>query len=70
MASSNPHRTSAALFMLGAVALFAVMDAGLKSLSAHYPPLQVGALRGLASFPLVLIWALSTAPLQSLVRVH
>ncbi|SEL43693.1 EamA domain-containing membrane protein RarD [Pseudoxanthomonas sp. GM95] len=70
MTHAPPHRSSAALFMLGAVALFAMMDAGLKSLSAHYPPLQVGAIRGLASFPLVLVWALSTASVRSLVRVH
>ena len=35
--------------MLSAVALFALMDAGLKLLSPHYPPLQVATLRGAAS---------------------
>ena len=33
--------------MLVAVALFALMDARLKLLSAHYPPFQVAAMRGL-----------------------
>lgn len=56
--------------MLAAVALFAVMDTGLKVLSAHYPPLQVAALRGLSSLPLVLGWALLTVPLAALVRVR
>lgn len=56
--------------MLAAVALFAVMDTGLKVLSAHYPPLQVAALRGLSSLPLVLGWALLTVPVAALVRVR
>ena len=47
--------------MLVSVALFSLMDAGLKTLSAHYPPLQVAALRGASSLPLVLAWALWTA---------
>ena len=60
----------AALTMLAAVAVFSSMDAGLKLLSAHYPPFQVAALRGGASLPLVLAWALSTAGLRSLLRVR
>ncbi len=61
---------AAALLMIVAVALFAVMDAGLKLLSARYPPLQVAALRGLSSLPFVLAWALFTVPPRSLLRVH
>ena len=46
------------LWMLVAVALFGLMDAGLKLLAPHYPPLQVAALRGASALPLVLIaWA-------------
>ena len=56
--------------MLLAVALFALMDAGLKLLSPHYPPLQVAALRGLSSLPLVLGWVLWTASPGTLWRVH
>lgn len=53
--------------MLASVGLFALMDAGLKTLSAHYPPMQVAALRGASSLPLVLAWALATVgPLQLL----
>lgn len=44
------------LAMLAAVGLFSLMDAGLKLLSPHYPPLQVAALRGAASLPFVLLW--------------
>jgi drug/metabolite transporter (DMT)-like permease len=52
------HAWRATLFMLAAVGLFALMDAGLKLLTAHYPPLQVSALRGLASLPFVVAWIL------------
>ncbi|HQV71985.1 MAG: DMT family transporter [Dokdonella sp.] len=44
------------LFMLGAVATFSVMDVCLKLLTPHYPAVQVAALRGLTSLPLVLLW--------------
>ncbi len=56
--------------MLAAVGLFALMDAGLKLLSAHYPPLQVASLRGAASLPIVLAWTLSTIGARSLFRVR
>lgn len=58
----------AAIAMLVAVAMFALMDAGLKQLSAHYPPFQVAFLRAAASLPLVVPWALWTAPRGSLRR--
>ncbi len=58
------------LLMLAAVALFALMDAGLKTLSAHYPPFQVATLRGLSSLPIVLAWALWTAGPMALLRVR
>lgn len=65
------HLHSAAIvLMLLAVLLFALMDAGLKLLSAKYPPLQVAALRGLSSLPFVLAWALLTVPAGSLLRIH
>lgn len=66
----KPSPLSAIVMMLAAVALFALMDAGLKLLSPHYPPLQVAALRGLASLPLVLVWVLWTARPATLWRVH
>ncbi|HMB43083.1 MAG TPA: hypothetical protein VKM00_04285, partial [Luteimonas sp.] len=43
----------AVIVMLIAVGLFSVMDAGLKTLSPHYPAMQVAALRGLSSLPLI-----------------
>jgi drug/metabolite transporter (DMT)-like permease len=41
--------------MLVAVACFAVMDAQLKLLAAHYGPMQVAFLRGVTSLPFVLL---------------
>lgn len=41
--------------MLSAVAIFACMDALLKLLTAHYPPLQVSTLRGAASLPFIVL---------------
>jgi drug/metabolite transporter (DMT)-like permease len=70
MTAPRPSLASAVLLMLAAVFMFALMDAGLKLLSSHYPPLQVAALRGLSSLPLVTVWVLATVPARSLLRVH
>lgn len=56
--------------MLASVGLFSLMDAALKTLSAHYPPFQVAALRGLSSLPIVLAWALWTVGPMPLLRVR
>lgn len=56
--------------MLFAVGTLSVMDAGLKLLAPHYPPMQVAALRGLASWPLIAAWALLSVPPRSLLRVR
>ena len=69
MTTRHPNQ-AAILLMLAAVALFALMDAGLKLLAPHYPPLQVATLRGLSSLPFVLVWVLCTANVRSLLRVH
>jgi drug/metabolite transporter (DMT)-like permease len=45
--------TRGVLAMFVAVAAFSFMDALLKLFSAHYPPLQVSAIRALASLPFV-----------------
>ena len=67
-AAASPRR--AALIMLLAVATFSMMDAGLKHLAGHYPPLQVAALRGASSLPLVLAWVAATTGLAPLLRVR
>lgn len=58
------------LFMVIAVALFSLMDAGLKLMTAHYPTLQVATLRGLASIPFVLVWVLATVGAPALMRIR
>jgi drug/metabolite transporter (DMT)-like permease len=58
------------LCMLAAVATFALMDTGMKLLAAHYPATQVAALRGLASWPFVVIWVLVAGGPGQLVRVR
>jgi drug/metabolite transporter (DMT)-like permease len=70
MTPPRPSLASAVLLMLSAVLMFALMDAGLKLLSSHYPPLQVAALRGLSSLPLVALWVLATVPVRSLLQVY
>jgi drug/metabolite transporter (DMT)-like permease len=68
------HRIRAMATMLVAVATFALMDAGLKLLTAHYPPFEVVALRGAASLPWVLAWTLASGGVRSLrpvsLRLH
>lgn len=60
----------AAVAMLVAVALFALMDAGLKTLSLQYSAFQVAFLRGASSLPFVLAWALLTVGARPLLRVR
>jgi len=42
--------------MLIAVAMFSLMDTAMKLLAARYPAMQVAALRGLTSLPLVVLY--------------
>ncbi|MDX1442508.1 MAG: DMT family transporter [Gammaproteobacteria bacterium] len=42
--------------MCGATFTFALMDACMKQLAEHYPPLQVAFLRGIAALPFVFAW--------------
>ena len=58
------------VLMLLAVGLLSVMDAFMKALAAHYPPLQVAALRGAASWPLVCAWILLRHDARSLLHVR
>lgn len=56
--------------MIAAVGLLALMDAGLKQLAAHYPPLQVTALRAGASLPIVVAWIAWRRAFAGLLRVR
>jgi drug/metabolite transporter (DMT)-like permease len=69
-AAATRRRWRAIALMLLCVGVFSLMDAGLKTLSAHYPPFQVAALRGAASLPWLLAWALLSTGLAPLLRVR
>jgi len=56
--------------MLAAVMFFSFMDMELKLLSAIYPPLQVAALRGLTSLPLVVAYTIWRRALPGLWKVR
>lgn len=56
--------------MLLAVAMFSLMDTGLKLLSPHYPALQVAAMRAFSSLPLVLAYVAWRGAFRTLVRVR
>ena len=54
-AHAKRERLRGIVAMLCAIALFSGMDAFLKMLVQHYPPMQVSALRGLTAMPFVLL---------------
>jgi drug/metabolite transporter (DMT)-like permease len=60
----------AIVLMLTAVAAFSGMDTLLKLLSAHYPPLQVVALRGAAALPFMLVPLIAMGRLSALKPVR
>lgn len=49
------HRLRGIGFMIAAVFIFAIMDALMKRLSAHYGPLQIACLRSLSSFVFIIV---------------
>ena len=68
--AATRRRWRAIALMLLCVGVFSLMDAGLKTLSAHYPPFQVAALRGASSLPWLLAWALLSTGVAPLLRVR
>lgn len=64
------HNLRGIVAMLLAMGCFSVMDTAIKTLSAHYPPLQVAALRGLSAWPLVLAHVMWQRQMGSLWRVR
>ena len=56
--------------MVVAVAVLSLMDAAMKWLSPHYPPLEVSALRGAASLPHVLLWIAWAGGFRQVVAVR
>ena len=68
--SSSPQNLRGMLSMLLAIAMFALMDAALKTLTPHYSAMQVTALRGLSSLPLVTLWVLWDGGMRQLLHVR
>src|SRR3954464_262758 len=68
-AGMSPNVKSGAIMLLG-VGSFSFMDAGMKVLSSGYPPLQVAALRCLASLPLILLWVGLRGGFRQVLRVR
>ncbi len=56
--------------MLIAVAMFSLMDTAMKLLSAHYPAMQVTALRALSSLPLVFLYLGWRGAFKSVLKVR
>lgn len=56
--------------MVLAVGCFALMDALLKTLAAHYPAMQVAALRGLSALPLAALYVAWRGEARMLLRVR
>jgi drug/metabolite transporter (DMT)-like permease len=50
------HNLAGIVWMVVAVGVLSLMDAVMKTLAAHYPPLQVAALRGMVALPFVVLW--------------
>ncbi len=65
----NPNLRSIYV-MLVAVAMFSLMDTAMKLLSAHYPAMQVTALRALSSLPLVCLYLLYRGAFKNLLKVR
>lgn len=59
------------LLMLAAMAALSCMDATMKQMAGHYPPVQVAALRGFVALPFVLAWVFwRERSFQTLIRVQ
>lgn len=65
-AGARPGNLPGIFAMLVAVAAFAAMDALLKVLAGTYPAVQVGALRGIASVPFIVLPLLATGTWREL----
>jgi drug/metabolite transporter (DMT)-like permease len=70
MTDQRRHNLAGILWMVGAVGVLSLMDATMKWLSPHYPPMQVAALRGAVSLPIVVVWIALRGGFRQVVRVR
>jgi drug/metabolite transporter (DMT)-like permease len=68
--SSRQENLHSIYAMLTAVAMFSFMDTSMKLLSAHYPAMQVTALRSLSSLPLLCGYMLYRGAFKTVLRVR
>jgi drug/metabolite transporter (DMT)-like permease len=64
--TERADRLRGVIMMFTAVGSFAIMDALMKVLTAHYPPVQVAFVRGAASLPFVFLTYALTGRLAAL----
>ena len=70
-ATSARHGNLRSIYaMLIAVAMFSLMDTAMKLLSAHYPAMQVAALRALSSLPLVVVYVAWRGAFRSVFQIN
>ncbi|HSA55474.1 MAG TPA: DMT family transporter [Gemmatimonadaceae bacterium] len=70
MPASKHDNVRGAIVMLVAVGALALMDACLKTLSPHYPAMQVTAIRGLSTLPIAVAWVALQGGFGQLRRVR
>src|SRR4030095_16886931 len=63
------HNLAGIAWMCAGVGIFSFMDAAMKDLSTRYPALEVGALRGAVSLPVITLWIAVRGGFQQVVRV-
>jgi drug/metabolite transporter (DMT)-like permease len=68
--SSRTENLHSIYAMLTAVAMFSFMDTTMKLLSAHYPAMQVTAMRSLSSLPLLCGYMLYRGAFKGVLRVR
>jgi drug/metabolite transporter (DMT)-like permease len=64
------HNLAGILWMVGAVGVLSLMDAAMKWISPRYPPVQIAALRGAVSLPIVTVWVALQGGFGQLLRVR
>jgi len=70
LSANRSNNLRGIVFMVIAVGAFSMMDAAMKTLTMHYPALQVASLRGGVSLPLVCLYVLWRREVGSLWQVR
>lgn len=68
--TKNDNKRRGILMMLLACVFFSLMDAVMKALSAHYPAIQVTAMRAISSLPLIIVYVVWRKAVPTLFKVR